>query len=104
MTEADWQVCADPQAMLSFLEGKTSDRKLRLFACACCRRFWPHLRDSRCRQAVEVCERYAGGQANEADLAEVREAAQMAMMEAPLFQGPAYAAAAAATEDDALEA
>src|SRR5438128_789133 len=41
MTEAEWDRCTDPTPMLQFLEdsGKATDRKLRLFACACCYRF-----------------------------------------------------------------
>src|SRR5262249_45957853 len=40
MTEAEWLVCTDPQKMLDFLGGKSSDRKFRLYACGDCRRVW----------------------------------------------------------------
>ena len=61
MTEAEWDACDDPQAMLEFLEGRASDRKLRLLACACCRRGWRLKTDPSCRNAVEAAERFVDG-------------------------------------------
>ena len=45
-----------------------SERKLGLFAVACCRRVWPHFRDDRCRQAVELAERYLEGLATSEEM------------------------------------
>jgi hypothetical protein len=61
MTERDWLDCTDPQRMLEFLGGTLSDRRLRLFACACLRRVWSLLVEQRSRAGVEVNERYADG-------------------------------------------
>ena len=61
MTDQEWLACTDPKEMLEFLRGKTSDRKLRLFAVACWRRVWHLLPDTRNRTAVEMAEVFAEG-------------------------------------------
>lgn len=59
MTEAEWMTATDPTPMLEFLRDKATDRKLRLFAVACCRRVWHLIPEGASKHAVEVAERYA---------------------------------------------
>lgn len=59
MTEAEWLSCTDPEPMLEFVRGKVSERKLRLFAVACCRRVGNLLTDGYSRKALRTVERYA---------------------------------------------
>jgi hypothetical protein len=82
MTETDWLTATNPRRLLELLRGRASDRKLRLFACACCRRVWERMRDERSRRAVEVAERYADGLANAAELEAACFPAQTAWHEA----------------------
>jgi hypothetical protein len=69
MTEAEWLEGTDPQKMLAFLQGKASDRKLRLFAVACCRSSWRFLDGRWALPAVDVAERLADGSAGEEERA-----------------------------------
>ncbi len=69
MTEAEWLRAVNPKRMLEFLRLKTSDRKFRFFACACCRRIWDEV-GSVCREVVEVAERHADDLASTAELHE----------------------------------
>jgi hypothetical protein len=64
MTEAEWLACADPQPMLRLLGDRLTPRKARLWACAAARCIWQHLTLPEWRQAVEVAERFAEGQAD----------------------------------------
>jgi hypothetical protein len=68
VTESEWLACTDVQKkMLDFLQGKTSDRKMRLFICVCCRLVWDLLDDGTCRKSIEVGERFADGMADETE-------------------------------------
>src|SRR5271168_1214976 len=69
MTEEEWLTCTDPQPMLEFLRGKASNRKLRLFAVACCRVVWHLLDDGSSRKAVEQAEQFADHQTDSNNLA-----------------------------------
>ncbi len=94
MDEQSWLVCTDPAAMLRWLTAAeqewttasdaarersrlASDRKLRLWACACCYMVWSAL-DPRSRAAVETASRYADGKATEEERADAEDAANAA--------------------------
>src|SRR5262245_10046591 len=90
MDEALWLASEDPAAMLSWLEGRCSDRKLRLFACACCRVIGQLIKDPLCCQAVEAAEQHADGLMSAEEMDTIHEAAQNGK---PLFADPSWAAA-----------
>ncbi len=61
MTPSEWLACDDILPMLEFLRGRSGERKLRLFACACVRRQWHRLHDERSRACVDGAEWFADG-------------------------------------------
>jgi hypothetical protein len=67
MTEAEWQTATCPKPMLDFLREEASDRKLRLFAVACCRRILQWIAHEECRHAILVSEQYADGEVTQRD-------------------------------------
>jgi hypothetical protein len=119
MDEAEWRACAAPGAMLEQLTrlGKAREkqgrRKMRLFACACCRQAWSKLGDERSRDAVAVSERFADGLASAEEMMKAREAADAVCEDAasvlpqPFSDDPirlATAALASALDDPLLAA
>jgi hypothetical protein len=87
MTEAEWTSCENPKRMLVFLtdQRRASERRMRLYSCACCRRVPLALDDERAHRAVEVAERYADGLADE----EEREQALETVAGVPPLRGGA---------------
>ena len=72
MMDAEWNNTSNPEAMLDVVrqlkagKSKLGRRKLRLFACACCRNWWDDL-NSNSREALEITERYADGHATRSE-------------------------------------
>jgi hypothetical protein len=69
VTEHDWLTCTDPTVMLEFLRGQrtASDRKLRFFAVACCRRVRDWMGE-KSQRAIDVLEGYLDGVATAHEL------------------------------------
>jgi hypothetical protein len=72
MNEREWLDCADPERLLDHLQGCVSERKLRLFAAACCRRIWEQI-GKEGRKAVDAAESYAEGRSTLEDLQEANQ-------------------------------
>ncbi len=104
MTETEWAAAESPEAMLRYLLGvpdlgerlrawlpwsprrtepkrqpHPSPRKMRLYACACCRAIWELLRNEKSREAVETSERYADAEVS----AEALEASRVQAWQVP---------------------
>jgi hypothetical protein len=66
MTEGEWLAATNPRVLLEFRRRKTSDRKLRLFACGYCLQIrWL---GEEGENAVAVAERFADGLVGESAL------------------------------------
>jgi hypothetical protein len=85
MTQAEWLECSDPQPMLEYLRDKVSERKLRLFACACVRRVWAALPPGSTREVIRLSEDYADGKATSRDLARIRKPARNPVLHPSTF-------------------
>jgi hypothetical protein len=75
VTEPEWLGCTDPTPMVEFQGDKASDRKLRLFARACCRRIWRLFLHSDSFRSIEVGERFVEGKATDEELQTAEEVA-----------------------------
>jgi hypothetical protein len=82
MIEQEWLACTDPEKMLGFLRGKASERKLRLFACACCRHQLCGQLNQSISAVVDVAEQYADGKAMMEEVTAVRKVARRAAKQA----------------------
>jgi hypothetical protein len=73
VNEKGWLEGEDPRAMYAHAHRalnarlKRTRRKLRLYACACCRQAWPILGEA-ARRAVEASERFADDEADGVEL------------------------------------
>jgi hypothetical protein len=73
MKEAEWLTSGDPVVLLRHLQGKASERKLRLFACAAWERAWRSHRgwEGQWRPKWEEALAYAEGKPREPFLAAI---------------------------------
>src|SRR5579872_2947105 len=67
--EVEWRSSQSAELAIAYLkaiQAEPSERKRRLLACGVCHLCWKQL-DGRCRQALQVAERYADGFAEDAE-------------------------------------
>jgi hypothetical protein len=75
--EEDWRTSIVPRRMIEFVIGQTTDRKLRLYACACCYRIF-HLLNEASHSALGTAEAFADGLVEEDARSAARKQAQQA--------------------------
>jgi hypothetical protein len=88
-----WSTSNDPDEMIGLFRKEISNRKFRLYACACCRRAWDRL-PQLSRKTIEAAERFADGLLTAANLD------AMNSLPAPDWLDAATRAAAASSIED----
>lgn len=88
MTEQEWMECDSPGPLLEAVRGQASQRKLRLFGCACCRRVWELIEGEALQRAVEVAECFAEGQSGKDEMRTAyAEAHAASVLDSPRWYG-----------------
>ncbi len=88
MDEREWLTCADPEAMIRFLEGKATGRKWRLVAFACVQRVVTERRlqaeigsrEPRWKAIIKLVEEFIEGHASRVDLAGMHESCRLGVL------------------------
>src|SRR5688572_9583767 len=83
MTEDEWLTCTDPEPMRALMRDRLSERKWRLFACACCHLVRHLMTDPRSWDAVQTAEKFADGHTTEAELNAAVEVANAVYLDMP---------------------
>jgi hypothetical protein len=73
MTEETWLASGDFWSLLEHAKRHASPRKVRLFACACCRHFFWRRMSDKVRRAVEAAEAYADHRIGKREVVAARE-------------------------------
>ena len=76
MTEAEWHTGSSSVPLLTYLQGKVSNRKIRLFCCACATLLTPEELKPECAGIVLTAEDFADGAASESIYGAALERAQ----------------------------
>jgi hypothetical protein len=92
MTEDEWIVATELWPMRDFIRNRSSDRKLRLLACAYCRSIWD-LMSRASRRAIILGEQMADGPVDESHREAVARAAIEAALRFPSMSGDHFMAA-----------
>jgi hypothetical protein len=88
LDEAGWTAEFRMTFVLDYLDQQTAfDRRMRLFASACCRRVWDLLRVDAAKRIVELSEAYADGGVAEADLQAANNAPEFGDLDAVREEG-----------------